>query len=119
MDTIDFPGGGTKFTIRFDSVSERYYSLVNKQMNPAAWRNILYLSSSSDLRSWHVDAQLLHHPDTKNHAFQYVDWVFDGEDILYVSRTAYDDGLGGAHRAHDANYITFHRVENFRQYVPR
>ena len=27
----------------------------------------------------------------------------------------YDDGLGGAHNAHDANYITFHRIYGFRQ----
>ena len=32
-----------------------------------------------------------------------------------VARTAYDDGLGGAPNAHDANYLTFHRVANFRR----
>ena len=34
------------------------------------------------------------------------------------SRTAYDDGLGGAHNAHDANYLTFHRIADFRKSLP-
>jgi hypothetical protein len=51
----------------------------------------------------------------EKHAFQYIDWFFENEDIIAVSRTAYDDGLGGAHSAHDANYITFHRIHSFRE----
>jgi hypothetical protein len=43
-----------------------------------------------------------------------VDWLCDGDNIIAVCRTAYDDGQGGAHNFHDANYLTFHRVENFR-----
>ncbi len=113
VDSIDLPGGGTKFTIRRDPASGRYLALVNKQRDPAAFRNILSLASSPDLRRWRVDAQLLHHPDEANHAFQYVDWVFDDGDVIYASRTAYDDGLGGAHRAHDANFLTFHRIERY------
>lgn len=112
-DAIALPGGGTKFTIRRDPASGRYLALVNRQGEPAAYRNILSLASSPDLRRWRIDAQLLHHPDEVRHAFQYVDWVFDGTDIVYVSRTAYDDGLGGAHRAHDANFLTFHRIEGY------
>ncbi|MFH1570345.1 MAG: exo-alpha-sialidase, partial [Gemmatimonadota bacterium] len=38
----------------------------------------------------------------------------DGEDLVVASRTAFDDGLGGAHNQHDANYLTFHRVAGFR-----
>ena len=44
-------------------------------------------------------------------AFQYIDWQFDGEDIIYISRTAYD----GAANFHDANRVTFHRVEGFKK----
>lgn len=32
-----------------------------------------------------------------------------------VSRTALDDGIGGAHRGHDANFMTFHRIADFRK----
>jgi hypothetical protein len=107
---IDFPGGRTKFTIRFDPVTKRYWSLVNKQTSPDAFRNILALTSSTDLREWKVESIILEHPDEGNHAFQYVDWLFDGDDIIAVSRTAWD----GSHNAHDANYMTFHRVKGFR-----
>jgi hypothetical protein len=113
-DLIDFPGGGVKFTIRFDEQTSRYWSLGCKQADPPAFRNTLVLTSSVDLKNWRVDSVILHHPDREKHAFQYVDWQFEGDDMLAASRTSYDDGLGGAHRAHDANYLTFHRIENFR-----
>ncbi|MCD6291158.1 MAG: exo-alpha-sialidase [Anaerolineae bacterium] len=116
-DIIDMPGGGVKFTIRYDPETQRYCTLVNKQSDPEANRNALYLIWSRDLRSWHVAKRLLFHPDPDRHAFQYVDWVFDGEDIIYVSRTAYDDGMGGAHDFHDANFLTFHRLPHFRDWI--
>ena len=109
-DLIDFPGGNTKFTIRYDSVSRRYWSLVNPQKNPPAQRNILALTSSPDLRHWTVASVILQNPDTGKTAFQYVDWQFDGSDIIALSRTAF----GGAHTYHDANLLTFHRIANFR-----
>ncbi|MNF07207.1 hypothetical protein D3C80_2073400 [compost metagenome] len=56
----------------------------------------------------------LSHEDPLRHAFQYIDWLFDGNDIVFVSRTAFDDAEGGAKAAHDANYLTFHRIEKFR-----
>ena len=109
-----FPGANTKFTINFDATSGCYLALVNPQERPSDYRSRLALSASRDLRRWQVVSELLAHPDPVKHAFQYVDWVFDGNDIVYLSRTAYDDGEGGAHRAHDANYTTFHRIPQFR-----
>ena len=58
---------------------------------------------------------LLQHPDTAKHGFQYVDWRFDGEDLIAACRTAFDDDQGGAHNFHDANYLTFHRIADFRR----
>lgn len=110
---IDFPGGRTKFTIYFDPVSARYWSLVNKQSDPAAERNVLALVSSSDLKRWKVHTIVLQHPDRRHHAWQYVDWRFDGDDIVAVSRTAWGD----SHNFHDANYLTFHRINDFRRLV--
>ena len=109
-DFIDFPGGANKFTIRYDRQSSRYWSLANKEKDPTAYRNILALTSSSDLIEWRVESIILRHADAGNHAWQYVDWLFDGDDIVAVSRTAWD----GAHNAHDANYFTFHRIADFR-----
>jgi hypothetical protein len=45
--------------------------------------------------------------------FQYVDWHFDGPDIIYLVRTAWR----GAANFHDANRITFHVLEGFREHL--
>jgi hypothetical protein len=86
--------------------------------NPSAIRNTLALLSSTNLRDWHNRGIVLHHPDTVHHAFQYVDWLIDGDDLIAACRTAFDDEQGGAHSAHDANFLTFHRIANFRSRSP-
>ncbi|MGM0489448.1 MAG: hypothetical protein ACQESR_22140 [Planctomycetota bacterium] len=116
---LDFPGGAKKFTIRHDESSDAYWTLTNpvmgyRERNAGSVRNTLALLRSEDLIHWEVRCILLHHPDVVRHGFQYPDWVFDGDDLLAVCRTAYDDGVGGARNAHDANYLTFHRFEDFR-----
>mgnify|MGYP000989627967 FL=1 len=83
--------------------------------NPGGIRNTLALTCSPDLLHWTVRCILLYHPDVAKHGFQYVDWLFDGADIIAACRTAYDDGLGGAHNNHDANFLTFHRWTDFRE----
>jgi len=122
---IDFVGGARKFTIRYDEKSKRYWSVVNMvkeeyfHLPASRVRNTLVIKSSKDLRNWTVHKILLSHPDVEKHGFQYVDWQFDGRDIIYLSRTAYDDEYGGAHNFHDANYLTFHRIRNFRRLSKR
>lgn len=117
---VHLPGAAKKFTIRYDPKTRLYWSLSNpvpeqyRQFKAAATRNTLALVSSPDLRTWTLRRILLDHPDREKHAFQYVDWQFDGDDIIAISRTAFDDEEGGAHNAHDANYLTFHRFRNFR-----
>jgi hypothetical protein len=113
-DFIDMPGGGSKFTVRYDPQTARYWAIANQQANPKAFRNHLVLTSSADLRHWQVETSLLFHPDAKAHAWQYIDWEIEGDDIVFVSRTAFADATGGARDAHDANHLTFHRVPNFR-----
>ncbi len=120
---VDFPGGAKKFTIRFDPRGRKYWTLSNparkehafSALEPAAIRNTLIQMSSKDLAHWSTERTILTHPDPEKYAFQYVDWQFDGPDIIAVSRTAFDDESGGAHRAHDANYLTFRRIRNFRK----
>lgn len=111
------PGASKKFTIRYDNNTDKYWSIVNfvDEANKGTItldriRNEAVLISSKDLKNWNVEKTLLIHPVYANHAFQYIDWAFDGDSIVFVSRTAFDDEEGGAHRAHDANYLTFHRV---------
>ncbi|MFW5821927.1 MAG: hypothetical protein ACOCU7_00950, partial [Tangfeifania sp.] len=118
---MDFVGGAKKFSIRYDEKSKRYWTIANmvkeefSHLLAANVRNTLVLKSSPDLKNWTVHKILLEHPDVKKHGFQYVDWQFDGRHIIFLSRTAYDDEFGGAHNYHDANYLTFHRIKNFRK----
>jgi hypothetical protein len=118
---ISFPGGAKKFAIRYDPQTNRYWSLASivpdhfRANNPGSIRNTLALTCSSDLLKWEVRCILLQHPDVAKHGFQYVDWLFDGEDIIAACRTAFDDEHGGAHNAHDADFLTFHRFANFRR----
>jgi len=118
---VDFPGGAKKFTIRFDPKSNKYWAVASiipenqgLTTRPGGVRNTLALTVSPDLRHWSGHAVLLRHPDVKQHGFQYVDWQFDGDDIIAVCRTAFDDDTGGAHNNHDANFLTFHRWKKFR-----
>ena len=121
---IDFPGGATRFTIRYDAQSGRFWSVVNDMEDdpdgtPRIRRNRLSLTSSPDLRHWAKHATLIEYYEptpeeaTRTTGFQYTDWQFDGDDIMYLSRTSFD----GAHNFHDANRMTFGRVVDFRTLV--
>jgi hypothetical protein len=112
---IEMPTNHSKFTIRYDEISKKYYSIVSEKYGdckPSA-RNLLSLVTSSDLEHWEVAKRLIDysHLDPKCVGFQYVDFDFDGEDIIYLSRTAWNN----AHNFHDSNYTTFHRIEKFRE----
>ncbi|MDF2716383.1 MAG: glycosyl hydrolase repeat-containing glycosyl hydrolase [Paenibacillus sp.] len=114
---IDFYGNLSKFTVYHDPVSAKYWSLVNRVKGPNnGQRNILTLVNSDDLENWHIVKDILNYDDNgwpedaKKVGFQYVDWMFSGDDIYVASRTA----INGAHNFHNANYLTFHRVGDFR-----
>lgn len=122
---VPFDGGSKKFVIRYDTLSGKYWTLANVVMekyrkqfpdrNPSGFRNVLMLKSSDDLKKWEEVKVILEHEDVINHGFQYVDWSFEGEDIIVLSRTAHFDGKANAANNHDANYLTFHRINNFRK----
>lgn len=111
---IDFNGGMSKFSVRFDPVSKTYLALVNRVIDDTTpgQRNILSLSVSKDMYSWTIVKDLIDASEfaPQEVAFQYVDFIVDGEDIVYASRTAYNH----AHNYHDSNYITFHWEKGFR-----
>ena len=118
---ISFPGGCKKFTIRFDPKSKLYYSLTNAGLDRyrgknkvERTRNVMALTSSPDLKQWTIRSVILEHGDTTKVGFQYSDWQFDGADLIVAIRMAHPDGLGGAHNQHDANYLAFLRIHNFR-----
>ncbi|WP_206367994.1 sialidase family protein [Sphingobacterium psychroaquaticum] len=123
---IPFDGGSKKFVIKHDAESGYYYTLTNsiperyrhvdpKRTNPASYRNVLMLRKSKDLKNWEDVQVILEHKDVVNHGFQYVDWLFEGNDMIVLCRTAYNDGQVDAKNNHDANFLTFHRIEGFRK----
>lgn len=112
---IDFPANHSKFQIKYDDVSKKYYSVASRILDSenASSRNLLSLLISDDCVNWSVREDLLdfRNDDPQKTGFQYVDFMFDGDDIIYLCRTAMNE----AHNFHDANYSTFHRIENFRE----
>ncbi|MBQ8431994.1 MAG: hypothetical protein IJX28_03825 [Clostridia bacterium] len=114
---IDFPANLSKFTIQYDPVSRRYLSIATRTCDPAEakHRNLLSLLVSKDLLHWEVACDLFdfRHEDPRAVGLQYVDFLIEGEDLLYLCRTA----INGAHSYHDSNYSTFHRLSHFRNLI--
>lgn len=148
-DYIDLPGGEKKFALQYDSVSQKYYILSNPNLpvhladptindHPELIRNTAALLSSKDLRHWDMEKIFLYSPETDHdlpilfgdgefgEAFQYMNFAIEGDDMLVVSRTAFDtDGDRNNNKGerlppkgHDSNLITFHRIEDFRTATP-
>ena len=110
---VSFDGNLSKFMIKFDEISGRYYSIISRRIDsPKTARNLLSLVASENLSDWNLVCDLIdrRYDDPKMVGFQYVDFEIEGDDILYLSRTA----MNQAKNYHDANYSTFHRLENFR-----
>ncbi len=117
---IEFPGGMSKFAIRRDPKTGRYWTISNGNTNPInpQQRNSLSIYSSDDVFHWtHHEVLLEGRSDyhrvgnDSKVGFQYIDFRFDGDDIIFQSRTAYH----GANNYHDANYMTFYRIRDFRE----
>ena len=134
---LAFPGGKAKFTLRRDPRSGTYLTLSNVVPDPdwlrSHWlaseqvtvglrkhprqRNVMALCASDDLRVWRVvktlladDSGLSPDDSVRLTGYQYVDWQFDGDDLIYVVRTA----ARGARNFHDSNRILFGRERGFR-----
>ena len=111
---MPFPANFSKFMIKYDDVSGKYYSIVCRlyEGGSDSARNLQTLMSSYDLKEWRDECVLYDLRDINRNlvGLQYVDFEFDGEDIIYLCRTA----INGAHSFHDSNYSTFHRIKNFR-----
>ncbi|MBO5200128.1 MAG: hypothetical protein J6B93_02490 [Clostridia bacterium] len=112
--SIKMPCNESKFTIKFDDTSGKYYSVATridceKRKNR---RSLLSLLCSTDLENWCVVCDLADYRDEDDDhiGFQYCDFEFDGDDLIYLCRTA----INGANSFHDSNYLTFHRIKNFR-----
>ena len=69
--------------------------------------------------NWQIVKDIINYEDNdwsesnKKVGFQYVDWVFEGDDIIAVSRTAFNN----AYNYHNANHITFHRIKDYKNKI--
>lgn len=123
-DFIDFPGGSKKFTIKYDDIAKCYWTLSNiiptdpkekyARKNPSLIRNTLALMSSTNLRDWQIKKVVLQYDDELNHAFQYADWLIEGNDLVFLARTAWYEDDSVEDRSRQSNYLTFHRLKDFR-----
>ncbi|MCC6681949.1 MAG: exo-alpha-sialidase [Phycisphaeraceae bacterium] len=120
-DIIPMPGGAKKFNIRYHEGTDAYWTLANivNEQNytpvlPPRWiRNMLAVLRSDNLKHWTVEKIVLKDlSDVRHIGFHYVDWQFDGRDMIGVARTAFPDGEGGASDYHNANFFNFYRFEN-------
>lgn len=119
---LPFPGGSKKFTVRHDARTGLYWTLSNVTepeflggIQNDRVRNRLALCSSEDLVHWTVRKIIIENEDCLHHGFQYADWQFDGDDIIAVIRTAFEDNDGNANNYHNSNYIIFQRIENYNE----
>ena len=101
---LEFPVGHTKFEL--SKHSDGLYYLLG---NPFPGRNVLSLYTSKDLINWTKQKDIINHSECSINevGFQYPAYCFDKENLLILSRTAWNH----AHNFHDSNYITFHRIE--------
>jgi hypothetical protein len=98
VEIVDMPGGSSKFTVRRHQASGVYFALTNNVTNVSACasaRNVLTLVSSRDLRTWTIVDTLIETDEGmaledvwRYTSFSYVDWQFDGPDIIYAIRTS-------------------------------
>lgn len=110
---IRFPGNHSKFEITYDEKSGYYISLVSYLCEShKTGRNLLSLIASRDLENWvHVtDVFDYRELPEQEVGFQYIAYLIEGDDILFLSRTAFNH----AANFHDANYSVFSKIKNFR-----
>lgn len=113
---IPFPGNHSKFIIQRDSVTGKYLSLVSYLTDDHPdGRNWLTLIASDDLEHWDKILDIFDYREypINDVGFQYIDWLMEGEDILFLSRTAWN----GAANYHDANYSVFSIIRDFRKHL--
>lgn len=114
---IDFPANLSKFMIKKDEVTGKYISLASRitDSEKISARNLLSLMVSDDLEHWEVAADIIdkREEDCEKVGFQYVDFEIEGDNIIFLCRTA----MNNANSFHDTNYQTFHEIKDFRKYI--
>ena len=120
----NFPTAVSKFMIKYDEATGKYICLSNvhggPEVNLDRHRRVLAISVSDDLINWETKDYLLVEREMMNenvsslaHAWQYPDFVIDGDDLHYVVR----ESSGDASNWHDSNYITFYTLSDYKNVI--
>jgi hypothetical protein len=107
------PGTASKYTVRFDPVSNKYWALTSG----GATRSQLNLYSATTSGARINDFKFVRTILTTKSFYDGWNYPFmqiEGNDIVFVLRTAWGDDRGMATRWHNGNNFTFHRISNFR-----
>lgn len=124
---VPCPGGQMKFHILYDEATRLYWLLSSQTTDsmtraeslpperfdlPYNERHRLQLHFSKNCVDW-CFAGLVAKTDHAKQARHYASMAIAGDDLLVLSRS----GDGKAATAHNGNFISFHRIRDFRQLV--
>ena len=112
-------GSNSKAFIQYDGSTGMYLCIANEPTEEKYYarsqRTVISLFSSPDGISWTLRHRIFDYrkEDPERVGLQYPAWAFDGDDLLLVTRVAYNN----AENFHNSNCITFHRIKNYKQYL--
>ncbi len=124
---LPMPGGQMRFHLLYDSVTRLYWLLSTQATDsmtrierlsseryniPCDERQRMQLSFSKNCVDW-CFAGIVAAGDSEKQSRHYASMAIDGEDLVIVSRS----GDAKAASAHNGNFISFHRVKDFRSLV--
>ncbi len=108
------PGSGSKYTVRYDPVSDQYWALTSGGTNRGQLNLYSAGAAGGRIGDFRFRGRILEGHSTSYHGFNYPFLLFDGADIVFTLRTGWDHSRGTSDRWHDADLFTFHRIPNFR-----
>lgn len=124
---LPFPGGQMRFHVVYDEKTALYWMLgsqatdsmtraealpANRFGTPDNERHRMVLHFSKNMVDW-CFAGVIAIGGSAKESRHYASMDIDGDDLVILARS----GDARAHSAHDGNWITFHRVRNFRDLV--
>lgn len=124
---LPMPGGQMRFHLLYDDVTRLYWLLSTQATDsmtridrlsseryniPCDERQRLQLSFSKNCVDW-CFAGIVAAGASEKQSRHYASMAIDGEDLVLVSRS----GDKKAASAHNGNFISFHRIPNFRSLV--
>ena len=116
-----FPYTQSKFSLIYDEKLKMYIALSSlSTQNHTGQRNVLGLVVAKDLWNWEIvdilliDREMLDDRySLLQHAYQYVDFVTEGDDLYFMVREA----SGDCYWYHENNYITMYKIENYVEFI--